>query len=294
MKTASTDRTSLLALPALGLIAIFLLIPMGIALIYSWLTPSAFGGVTGPLTPDSYTRFLFERDLDDSLHFDSTYLIVFGRSALLAISTMAICLVIGVPVAWYMATRELVERNRLVLLITIPFWTNLLIRTYCWVLILRDQGLVNLGLQKLGITDSPISFLYSEGSILLGLVYSFLPFMILPVYAALEKLDLRLIEAGFDLYATRLDIFKTIVWPAAKPGVAAGALLVFAPALGAFLAPDLLGGGRKLMIGSLIQMQFTTSRDWPFGAACAMILMAVVLTALTISARRDSNARVVV
>jgi spermidine/putrescine transport system permease protein len=289
MDHAARDRSWMLALPALGVVALFMVVPMGIALVYSFLTPQAFGGVEPPATFANYIRFLFERDLDDSLIFDPSYLVIFGRSFVLAILTTLFCLVIGLPVAWFTATRPPRQRTALVILITIPFWTNLLVRTYCWVLILRDQGLVNGVMQQAGLTDAPITFLYSNGAILLGLVYSFLPFMILPVFATLEKLDPKLVEAAHDLYSRRRDVFRHIVLPLAKPGLAAGALLVFAPSLGAFLAPDLLGGGRKLMIGSLIHLQFTTSRDWAFGSVCAMILMAFVLLALLAMRRRSGG-----
>jgi spermidine/putrescine transport system permease protein len=282
----SPRRGFLMALPALGMIALFMVMPMAIALSYSLMTPSAYGGVQPPFTTESYVRFLFDRDLDDTLTFDPTYLIIFWRSIVLALLTTLIAIVVGLPVAWYMATRPPAMRRIMVLLVTIPFWTNLLVRTYCWVLLLRDQGLVNHALQAVGIIHAPVTFLYSNGAILLGLVYAFIPFMVLPIFAALEKVDPRIVEAAYDLYAGRWAIFREIVWPLAKPGIAAGTVLVFAPALGAFLAPDLLGGGKKLMIGSLIQQQFTTSRDWSFGSAVSMILMGFVLGALMWSARR--------
>jgi spermidine/putrescine transport system permease protein len=280
----------LLAAPALVTIFACMVLPMGIALVYSLMTPSAYGGVQPPFTGQSYVRFLFDRDLDDRLVFDPTYLQIFGRSIGLAAATTLISVVIGLPLAWYMATRPPRLRQLLVLLVTIPFWTNLLVRTYCWVLLLRDEGLVNHALEALGLIRTPITFLYSDGAILLGLVYSFIPFMVLPIYATLEKVDPRLVEAAYDLYAGPAAVFRHLVWPLARPGLAAGTVLVFAPALGAFLAPDLLGGGKRLMIGSLIQQQFTTSRDWSFGSAVSMILMAVVLGALVWNARRRGRA----
>jgi spermidine/putrescine transport system permease protein len=235
-------------------------------------------------------RFVYDRDLDDRLVFDTTYLQIFTRSLVQASLATLICLVLGLPLAWYMATRSPLWRQVLVLLVTIPFWTNLLIRTYCWVLLLRDQGLVNQGLIRLGLIKTPITFLYSDGAVLLGLVYASLPFMVLPIYGALEKVDSRLVEAAYDLYASRWDILRRLVWPLAKPGVAAGILLVFVPGLGSFLAPDILGGGKKLMIGTLIVQQFTTGRDWSFGAALSMILMIFVLGSLIWSALRRTGA----
>ena len=280
------DGALLLAGPALLTIAVFMLLPMGIAAVYSFMTPSPYGGVEHPFTAQSYVRFVYDRDLDDTLVFDTTYLEIFARSVIQAVLTTILCLVLGLPLAWYMATRTPRLREILVLLVTVPFWTNLLIRTYCWVLLLRDQGLVNLVLERLGLIKEPITFLYSDGAVLLGLVYSSLPFMVLPIYGALEKVDPRVIEAAYDLYADRAAIMRRIVWPLARPGVAAGILLVFVPSLGSFLSPDILGGNKKLMIGSLIQQEFTTGRDWSFGAAMSMILMIFVLGSLIWSARR--------
>ncbi len=292
-RPGSRDGALLLAGPALLTIAVFMLLPMGIAAVYSFMTPNPYGGVEHPFTAQSYIRFVYDRDLDDTLVFDTTYLQIFARSVIQAVLTTVLCLVLGLPLAWYMATRPPRFREVLVLLVTVPFWTNLLIRTYCWVLLLRDQGLVNLVLERIGLIKQPITFLYSDGAVLLGLVYSSLPFMVLPIYGALEKVDPRVIEAAYDLYADRLAILRRIVWPLARPGVASGALLVFVPSLGSFLSPDILGGGKKLMIGSLIQQQFTTGRDWSFGAAMSMILMIFVLGALVWAARRRVRGGVV-
>jgi spermidine/putrescine transport system permease protein len=289
MRKPPRDAALVLASPAILIIFVFMLLPMGIAALYSVMTASPYGGVSKPFTLEPYIRFVYDRDLDDALVFDPTYLRIFIRSVGLAgLSTLA-CLVIGLPLAWYAATRGPRLRQILILLVTIPFWTNLLIRIYCWVLILRDNGLLNNALRGLGLTHDPITFLYSDSAILMGLVYSNLPFMTLPIYSALEKLDPRLVEAGYDLYATRFAIMRHIVWPLARPGVLAGAILVFVPTLGAYLAPDILGGGRHLMIGSLIQQQFASARDWPFGAALSMILMAIVLIAMAAGAWRRAN-----
>jgi spermidine/putrescine transport system permease protein len=279
----------LLARPALMTIIVFMLLPMAIAFVYSLMTPDPYGGVKRPFTAASYVRFVYDRDLDDYLVFDTTYLQIFLRSILQAAVAALLCVLIGLPVAWYIATRSPRTRQILVLLVTIPFWTNLLIRTYCWVLLLRDQGLVNYALQGMGVTRQPITFLYSNGAVLLGIVYSSLPFMVLPIYSSLEKVDPRMVEAAYDLYANRWAIMRNLVWPLAKPGIAAGILLVFVSGLGSFLAPDILGGGKKLMIATLIQQQFTTGRDWPFGAALSMILMAFVLGSLMWSAWRRSR-----
>ena len=283
------DGALLLAGPALVTIVLFMLLPMAIALVYSFLTPSPYGGVQQPPTTESYVRFFFDRDLDDVVVFDPTYVVIFVRSLVQAVLCTVLCVAMGLPLAWYMATRTARTRQILVFLVTVPFWTNLLIRTYCWVLLLREEGVVNQVLQAGGLIRAPVAFLYTDGAVLLGLVYSSLPFMALPIYGALEKIDPRMVEAAYDLYADRTAIMRRLVWPLAKPGIAAGVLLVFVPALGAFLQPDILGGGKKLMIGSLIQQQFTTGRDWSFGAALSMILMAFVLGSLLWGARRRTR-----
>jgi spermidine/putrescine transport system permease protein len=278
-------RTLFLIAPAVLVIGIFMLIPMFIAMGYSFMTANPYGGVNLPLTFDAYVQFLFQRDFDDTLVFAPDYIFIILRSIYLAVATTLICLVLGLPVAWYIVCQNESRRRILLFLITLPFWINTLIRTYCWILILRDEGLINDGLRAVGITSAPLPLLYNDGSILLGLVYTFLPFMVLPIYSTLERIDFRLIEAAYDLYADRIAVFKRVVWPLAKPGALAGVGLVFAPALGSFLAPDLLGGGKKLLIGSLIQMQFSSSRNWPFGAALSTVIAIAVLLVFALRAR---------
>jgi spermidine/putrescine transport system permease protein len=281
-------RTLFLIAPAVLVIGIFMLIPMFIAMGYSFMTANPYGGVNLPLTFDAYVQFLFQRDFDDTLVFAPDYIFIILRSIYLAVATTLICLVLGLPVAWYIVCQNESRRRILLFLITLPFWINTLIRTYCWILILRDEGLINDGLRAIGMTSAPLPLLYNDGSILLGLVYTFLPFMVLPIYSTLERIDFRLIEAAYDLYADRIAVFKRVVWPLAKPGALAGVGLVFAPALGSFLAPDLLGGGKKLLIGSLIQMQFSSSRNWPFGAALSTVIAITVLLVFALRARRVS------
>jgi spermidine/putrescine transport system permease protein len=271
--------------PALAIIGVFMLIPMGIVAVYSFLRANSYGGVFPEFSIAAYRQFFFELDLDDSLLFNPAYLYIFGRSILLALVSTVLCMVISFPVAYYMARQPENRKNILVMLVTIPFWTNLLIRTYCWILILRDNGVINNTLMGLGILNEPIPMLYTNFAILVGLVYTFLPFMILPMYSTLEKLDVKLFEAAHDLYATRWQLLRRIVIPLSMPGIVAGFVLVFIPALGAFVAPDLLGGGKNLMIGSLIQLQFSSSRNWPFGAAASLILLALVLISLMLYAR---------
>jgi spermidine/putrescine transport system permease protein len=275
--------------PALAVITLFMVVPIGIIAVYSFLEADPYGGVEMAFSLEAYRQFLFQRDLFDELVFDTTYLSIFARSFVLAAASAFLCFLLGFPTAYFISTRPAQQRNLLILLVTVPFWTNLLIRTYSWILILRDYGLINNALLWLGVIQEPLPLLYTNGAILLGLVYSYLPFMVLPIYATVERLDRTLVEAAHDLYANRWRVMRRVILPLAMPGIVAGSLLVFIPSLGAFVAPDLLGGGRNLMIGSLVQMQFSSSRNWPFGAAAALILLAVVLVALILYARNAKD-----
>ena len=276
----------LLISPAMVVIGIFGILPLLVIVVYSVLAPGTYGGVEWKLSADAYTSFFFNKDIfDGSLTFTTDYLQIYLRSLLFASITTAVCLLLGFPTAYYMATRPPAQRNLWVLLITIPFWSNLLVRTLAVMLIIRDEGFINQALLWVGLIHKPVTLLYTNFSIVLGLLYSYLPFMILPLYASLEKLDFRLVEAGYDLYATRWQVLARIIIPLAKPGIIAGCLLVFIPALGAYVTPLILGGGLHLMIGDLIAQQFGSGRNWPFGCAQALILMTVVLLALTVYVR---------
>jgi spermidine/putrescine transport system permease protein len=290
-RAKQTRKTKLfLLMPAFIIIGLFGLMPLSIALVYSFLEPGTYGGVEWVFSTDAYVQFLFERDIfDDTLAFNSAYLQIFGRSFGLAITTTIGALILGFPVAYFIAARPPEQRNFWLFAITLPFWTNLLIRTYSMLLIVRDEGFVNLLLMKVGIITEPLEMLYTDGAVLAGLIYSFLPFMILPIYASLEKFDFSLLEAGHDLYASRTKVFRYIVIPLTRPGIIAGCILVLIPALGAYITPELLGGGKKLMIGNLIALQFGSGRNWPFGSAAALILMAVVLIVLLVSLRASAS-----
>ena len=279
-----------LVAPAMFVIGVFGIVPLLIIFVYSFLVAGGYGGVEWKFTTDAYVSFLFDRDIfDGTFKFVPDYLEIFWRSIWLALLTTIVCLVLGFPTAYFMATRPPSQRNFWVFLITLPFWTNLLIRTYAIMLIIRDEGLVNDLMRGVGLIDKPVHLLYTNFAIILGLLYSFLPFMVLPLYSSLEKLDFRLVEAGFDLYATRGQVLRRIIIPLARPGIIAGCILVFIPALGAYVTPLILGGGKQHMIGSLIATQFGTSRNWPFGSAQAFILMAVVLLALMLYARSSTG-----
>ena len=287
---ASVRTRWALSLPALAVIGLFGIVPLLVIVVYSFLGAAAYGGVEWRFSTDAYTSFLFQKDIfDDTLKFTPDYLQIYFRSLMFAAITTVICLLLGFPTAYFMATRPPAQRNLWVLLITIPFWSNLLVRTLAVMLIIRDEGLLNDALLNLGAIHKPIVMLYTNFSIVLGLLYSFLPFMVLPLYASLEKMDFRLVEAGFDLYATRGKVLRRIIIPLAMPGIIAGCILVFVPALGAYVTPLILGGGTHLMIGDLIGQQFGSGRNWPFGCAQALILMAVVLAALVLYVRNTGG-----
>ncbi len=277
--------------PAIVLIALFGVGPLLIMLVYSLLEPGTYGGVRWEFSTDAYVKFLFEKDLfdDSKLIFTDSYLMIIGRSVLLALVTTVVCLILGYPTAYFMATRPPAQRTFWVFLITLPFWTNLLIRTYAMFVILRDDGILNNALISIGVISTPMRIMFTDYAITVGLLYAFLPLMVLPLYASLEKLDFRLVEAGYDLYASRFKVLRRIIVPLSKPGIVAGSILVFIPAIGAYVTPTLMGGGKQLMIGNLIALQFGSGRDWPFGAATALILMGMVMIALLIYTRNNTR-----
>lgn len=268
--------------PPLLFLLFLVVLPLGITLVYSFLTPQTYGGVLWEFSTSAYRQFFFEQDYDGKLEFTSAYLQIFLRSFILASFTSVLCFILGFPTAYFMTTRSRNQRNFWLFLITIPFLSNLLIRTYAWMLILRDEGLINEGLKWLGWIDHPLPLLYTPWAVGVGLLYSYLPFMVLPIYANLERLDFRFLEASYDLYASKWETLKRVILPLSYPGIVAGCILVFIPSLGSFLAPDLLGGGKHLMIGNLIQLQFSLSRNWPFGSAISMILFVFVIVAFVI------------
>jgi spermidine/putrescine transport system permease protein len=284
------SRNRWLAMPAVIIVIIFGVLPLFIILVYSFLKPAPYGGVQWQFSTDAYLGFLFQRDIfDDTLQFSPDFLIIYLRTAWYALATTVICLVLGFPTAYFMATRPPSQRNWWVLLITIPFWSNLLVRTLAVMFVIRDTGLINSLLLDYHIIDKPITMLYTDFAIMLGLLYSFLPFMVLPLYSSLEKLDFRLVEAAFDLYANKRQVLWRVIIPLSLPGIIAGCLLVFIPALGAYVTPLILGGGTHLLIGDLIAQQFGVGRNWPLGSAQALILMAVVLIALFFYVRATSG-----
>ena len=286
----------LLTAPAMLVLLVFLLAPLAIMFLVSILQSGDYGGVVwGQYSLDAYINFLYERDLDDSWVFNTDYLQIFQRSLLLSLLTTAGCLLIGFPTALYLALQSEHKRNLLLFLVTVPFWTNLLVRVYAWILLLRNGGLVDSSLGLIGLGDGALGILYTNTAVMIGLLYTFLPFMVLPIYTSLEKLDWRLVEAAFDLGANRFQALRRIILPLALPGMLAGTTLVFIPALGNYIIPELLGGGKALMIGNLVQLQFGSAHNWPLGSALAFALFSLVLLALLFNGlrqRRSTEVRV--
>lgn len=260
--------------PAAALMIATVAVPFVVLAAYAFQTRGAYGGVTPPWTVENWLRLA-----------DPLYAGILARSFLAAAVSTAVCLLMAFPLALAIS-RAGRWKNLLLALVMVPFWTSLLIRTYAWMFLLRDTGLVNSLLMKAGLVSEPLPLLYNWGAVVLGLVYAHLPFMVLPLYAALERQEPHLLEAAADLGARDWQAFWRVTLPLAAPGIRAGVLLVFIPCLGTYLIPDLLGGGKTILAGTLIQNQFTAARDWPFGAAVSLALMAVVLALLWIEARR--------
>lgn len=283
-----------LLLPAWAVIGILMVLPVALMAVYSFLTKEFRGGVEWDFTLAAYEQFFVTRGLfgDEPPQIEWTYIAVFWRSIWQAALATLLCLAVGFPTAWFIATRPARSRGLWLFLITIPYWVNLLIRTVSLRFLLRDTGPMNETLLSLGLIDRPLDIINTNLAVQLGLFYSYLPFMVLPIYAAVERYNFALSEAAADLYASRWATLREIVLPVVKPGIVAGCILVFVPSLGAFLAPDLLGGAKTFMIGSLIDEQFKGSQgNWPFGAAVAMILMTLVMIVLLVYARAQDRGR---
>ncbi|MEL6209642.1 MAG: ABC transporter permease [Pseudomonadota bacterium] len=281
-----------LMLPSWLVIGFFLVLPVGLMLIYSFLTKEFRGGVIWEFSLASYDRFFIDRGLfgDEPPRIEWTYISIYWRSIWQAGLATLLCLLIGFPTAWFIATRSERTRGLWLFLVTVPYWVNLLIRTVSMKFLIRDTGPVNEWLIYFGALDSPITMINTDFAVQLGLFYSYLPFMVLPIYASVERYNFALSEAAADLYASRWRTLWLVVIPAVRPGIIAGCILVFVPSLGAFLAPDLLGGAKNFMIGSLIEDQFKgAAGNWPFGAASAMILLSMVLVVLFFYARNQSR-----
>ncbi|WP_305967699.1 MULTISPECIES: ABC transporter permease [unclassified Mameliella] len=290
--TYAEARTWLL-LPAWVTLGILVLAPVAIMLVYSFLTKEFRGGVIWEFSLGAYDQFFCNRGLfgDEPCSIEWTYIQIFWRSIWQAGAATLLSLAIGFPTAYFIATRPPRQRTLWVFLVTIPYWVNLLIRTVSMKFLLRDEGPLNDFLTGTGLLSEPLAIVNTNFAVQLGLFYSYLPFMVLPIYAAVERYNFALSEAASDLYAPRWTVLRRILLPSVKPGIIAGCILVFVPSLGSFLAPDLLGGARNFMIGSLIEEQFKgNAGNWPFGAAASMILLTMVLIILLIFARQQAKA----
>jgi spermidine/putrescine transport system permease protein len=256
-------------------LGLFFLVPLLLILAYSFGTSGVYGGITLGFNPSNYLKV-----------FDPLYLEIIVRTLVIAVINTLLCLAFGYPLAYFIVFRGGGWKNALILLVMVPFWTSLLIRAYAWVVILGGNGLANKALQFLGITDEPLNLIYTPQAVLMGMFYSYLPFMILPLYAALEKFDTRLKEAAQDLGASRWHTFWRVTFPLSMPGVIAGSILVFIPSAGEFVIPDLLGGSRTVLTGNLIQNQFLQARDWAFGSALSVMLAVLMLGAIMFYIRK--------
>ena len=256
-------------------LGLFFLVPLLLILAYSFGTSGVYGGITLGFNPGNYLKV-----------FDPLYLEIIVRTLVIALINTLLCLALGYPLAYFIVFRGGGWKNVLILLVMVPFWTSLLIRAYAWVVILGGNGLANKALQFLGITNEPLTLIFTPQAVLMGLFYSYLPFMVLPLYAALDKFDTRLKEAAQDLGASRWHTFWRVTFPLSMPGVIAGSILVFIPSAGEFVIPDLLGGSRTMMTGNLIQNQFLQARDWAFGSALSVMLAVLMLGAIMFYIRK--------
>ncbi|WP_029040386.1 ABC transporter permease [Cucumibacter marinus] len=274
--------------PVTVFLGIFFLTPLVIMLIYSFLAPGLYGGVVWEFYPHNFGRILGFADPAFE-YFDPVYFQIFLNSLRIALTTVVITLLVCYPAAFQIARLPERWKTFCLFLITLPFFASLIVRLFIWVLILKQTGFINQTLMSLGLISEPLDLIYTEGAILLGLVYIFIPFMFLPVYASVEKIDWTLVRASQDLGANGIQTFWRVILPLTLPGILGGSILVFIPSLGNFVVPAVLGGAKVLMLGNLIEQQFLAARNWPFGAALAMLVMAAVLVLLFLYVRFESK-----
>jgi spermidine/putrescine transport system permease protein len=249
--------------------------PLLLVVIISFMTRGHYGNIIYQATIKNYVRLM-----------DTLYLRILGYSLLTAALTTIGTIIIGYPLAYYIARVPARQRAVYLFLILVPFWTNFIIRIYAWIMILRTEGLLNSFLQWLGIINAPLDILYTPTAVLIAMVYEFLPFMVLPLYTSLEKIENAQLEAAADLGARPWKAFLRITLPLSLPGMIAGTILVFIPAMGMFVVPDLMGGAKTILVGNLIRNQFLTARDWPFGSAASMLLLMLTLIFTLVYVRR--------
>ena len=293
LRRQSARNGWLLSAPALLLLMVAAIGPLVIIVIYSVLTPGQYGNVVWEFSWDGWVSILFTRDIfEGTLGLADAHMTIFWRSVKLSILTTVVAFALGFPTAWFIATRPAKQRALWLFLITIPFWTNLLIRTFAIMEVIRAEGVINTALLWAGVIDTPLAIIYTDTAVLIGMAYVYLPLMVLPLFAAIDRFDMRLLEAGYDLYASRWQVLRRVILPIVKPGIVAGSILVFVPSLGAYVTPRVLGGGKNMMIGNFIELQFLAGRNWPLGAALSVTLLVIVTAALLIyvrAANRGSN-----
>ncbi len=263
------NKKSLLSTPYILWTLLFTIIPLIIIFIFSISSSNQIGEISFDFTIDKYKQF-----------FEPIYIDVFFRSVKLSLYSTIVCLIVGYPVAYIIANKGLRIRNFLIIFILLPQWTNFLLRTYAWMSILKDNGPINSFLLRTGIINEPLTLLYTDGAVLMGMVYNFLPYMILPIYTVILKIDKNYIEAARDLGANTVTTFRKIIFPLSMPGVVSGVIMVFMPAISTFVISDLLGGGHSMLMGNLIQNQFLAARNWQFGSAISMILILIILISM--------------
>jgi spermidine/putrescine transport system permease protein len=280
-----------LSAPALFILAIAAVGPLLVVVLFSTMVKGDYGDVKyWQFSSDAWFNVFFQKDIfDDTISIADAHVSILWRSVKLSLITTLLTLIIGFPTAYYISTQEAKRRELLVFMITIPFWTNILIRTFAMQQVIRNEGVVNTVLIWLGVIDSPIQIMFTDWAIFFGMLYVYLPLMVLPLYASMEKIDFRLVEAGYDLYATRFQVLRRVIIPLVKPGVIAGSILVFIPSLGAYVTPRILGGGKNLMLGNLIDLQFGAGKNWPLGAALSVTLMVIVMAALLFYVRNAAK-----
>lgn len=272
------SRKNYLSIPYIVWAVVFTVIPLLIIVVYSFAKRDAFGNIVYEFTLENYKNF-----------FTPIYLNVLWRSIKLSLYSTLICLLIGYPMAFIIARAKGMKQNLMVLLFIVPLWTNFLLRTYAWMGLLREQGIINEVLMKLGIISEPLHLLYTNSAVILGMVYNFLPFMVLPIYSVLVKMDKSLIEAARDLGANEVRVFRSVIFPLSFPGVATGIVMVFMPAVSTFVISDLLGGGQTILLGNLIQNQFIAARNWQFGSAVSVLMMIMLIVSMTYFAKHSSK-----
>ena len=295
-QTARSARNGwLLSAPALVVLTVAAAGPLLIVVVYSFLLPGKYGNVEWGFSLDGWRGILWSKDIfTDEYVLADAHLTIFWRSVKLSVLTTITTFLVGFPTAWFIATRPASQRALWLFLITIPFWTNLLIRTYAMNEVLRSEGLMNTVLMKLGVIGSPLQVMYTDIAVFIGMTYVYLPLMVLPLFAAIDRFDMRLLEAAYDLYASRMQVLRRVILPIVKPGIIAGSILVFVPSLGAYVTPRVLGGGKQMMIGNFIELQFLQGKNWPLGAALSVMLLIIVTVALlgyVRVANRDTGAR---